>query len=165
MNSNTAIEALTITSLLCYSTALLTLSMKKEVLLAIIIGFTIGLIITFGIYTARKALNQHQSITPTPSPQISPSPSSSQTLTLTEPENETVSDQEKITLAGTTNPQSLVTIFTQEDEIIVYANDQGKFSTPITLVGGANDITVTSISPAGPTAQTRLTLVYSTVKI
>ena len=32
--------------------------MKKEVLIAIIVGFSLGLIITFGIYRAQKSLSE-----------------------------------------------------------------------------------------------------------
>ena len=139
--------------------------MKKEVLLAIIIGFAIGLIITFGIYTAKKALNQYPNATqatPTPTP-VSTTPS--HTLTITQPETETVHDQDTLTLTGTTSPDSIVTIFTEEDETIVSADSTGKFSAPIKLIGGANDITVTAITSDGLTATAELTLVYSTVTI
>ena len=34
--------------------------MKKEILIAILIGFILGLIITFGIWTANKSLKDNQ---------------------------------------------------------------------------------------------------------
>ncbi len=54
--------------------------MRKEVLVAIIIGFGLGLVITFGIWTANKALKtaapptppteEKEEVTPTPAPTL-----------------------------------------------------------------------------------------------
>ena len=139
--------------------------MKKEVILAIIIGFSLGLVITFGIYTARQAVSRHQAANPSPSPQAAPAATSIHSLTLTAPETETVFTTAETTISGTTTPNALVTLFTEDTELLVYADNTGKFSTPITLVGGANDITVTAITPDGLTATAELTLIYSTATI
>ncbi|OGY17732.1 MAG: hypothetical protein A2784_01250 [Candidatus Chisholmbacteria bacterium RIFCSPHIGHO2_01_FULL_48_12] len=139
--------------------------MKKEVILAIVIGFSLGLVITFGIYTARQAISRHQTTNPSPSPQASPVTSSAHGLTITAPEPETVFTKTEATVSGMTTPNALVTLFTQEAEVIVYADTTGKFSTPVTLVGGANDITITAITPEGLTATTTLILIYSTATI
>ncbi|MCJ7829738.1 hypothetical protein MUP50_01460, partial [Patescibacteria group bacterium] len=67
--------------------------MKKEILIAIIIGFVLGLVITFGIWTANKSLKEGTS---TQSSQITenetnitPSPQAEEKLPLTiiSPEN------------------------------------------------------------------------------
>ncbi|MBI4035016.1 MAG: hypothetical protein HY381_01305 [Candidatus Chisholmbacteria bacterium] len=137
--------------------------MKKEVLLAIVIGFSLGLVITFGIYTARKALREKTPPLPTPSPQSQPQPA--HTLTITSPENETLHNQETITLSGTTTPGSLVTILTPEAEILVYASEFGQFQSDISLTGGINEITIIALTPDGLKAEQALTLVYSTATI
>lgn len=139
--------------------------MKKEVILAIVIGFSLGLVITFGIYTARQALNRHQSANPSPSPQSAPAATPVHSLTLTAPEDEAVLSQPTATVSGMTTANALVTLFTESEELLVYADAGGKFSAPITLVGGANDITVTAITPDGLTATAQLTLIYSTATI
>lgn len=139
--------------------------MKKEVILAIVIGFSLGLVITFGIYTARQALNRHQNANPSPSPQAAPAATSVHSLTLTAPEDEAVLSQPTATVSGMTTANALVTLFTESEELLVYADASGKFSAPITLVGGSNDITVTAITPDGLTATTQLTLIYSTATI
>ena len=67
--------------------------MRKEIIIAIGVGFVIGLIITFGIYTANKALKQKsqptaelpQAETPLPSPV-----DETAVLEITEPENNIV---------------------------------------------------------------------------
>ena len=141
--------------------------MRREVLLAIIVGFTIGLIITFGVYTARKALNNRTVTLPQPTPVASPQTTvTTHFITVTQPETETVHSQEKIALTGTTTPNSVVTVFTEEDEILIYADAEGKFSANIELIGGANIIKLVSINPdSNQTAETELTLVYTTATI
>ena len=69
---------------------------KKEVLIAIIIGFGLGLVITFGIWTANRALKTSapqeegspEEITNTPRPAFS--------LIINSPEDSSVSDKEEI---------------------------------------------------------------------
>lgn len=140
--------------------------MKKEVILAIVIGFGLGLVITFGVYTAQKALKR-TSTTPSPAPTtdqpLAGIPSHS--LTITTPEDESLIGENTITVTGNTSPNSLVTLVTETEAIVIYANDQGSFQAEIKLVGGANDITLTSITPTGLKAEQQLTLVYSTAKI
>ena len=141
--------------------------MKKEVSLAIIIGFILGLIITFGIYTANKALKNRQasSTSASPSPQAQASPTPSHNLTVTSPADEALLDQDQISLTGSTSAHALVTILTEKQQLITYADASGNFQVEIKLIGGANDIFVTALTPQGQEAKTQLTLVYSTAKI
>jgi hypothetical protein len=137
--------------------------MKKEVILAILSGFAIGLIITFGIYTAQKSLqNKQTGAEPTTSPQATTEPETQHTLTLISPGNETVHQQETITLEGKTSPQATVAIVTEEEEKIITADNQGQFATEITLKGGANTITATAFTSNGNQAKANLNLIYST---
>jgi hypothetical protein len=138
--------------------------MKKEVILAIVIGFSLGLVITFGIYTARQAFNRHQAANPSPSP--TPATLPSHRLTLATPENEAVLGESTATISGTTTAKALVTVLTEADEIVVYADSVGKFSATMTLVSGANDIKIVSLVPdTNETAEAQLTLIYSTATI
>ena len=140
--------------------------MKKEVVLAIVIGFGLGLVITLGIYTAKKALKDRQvGPTPTPTPKVQASPLPSHSLTILSPETDSLLDQDQVTLTGTTTPNSLVTVLTEETEILVYADASGRFEADLDLISGSNDITVISLTPEGQTAQANLNLVYSTATI
>lgn len=136
--------------------------MKKEVVLAIIIGFGLGLLITFGIYTARTALQNQPS--PTPSPLVSPEATGA-ALTVSYPPDEALLDTEKITLEGKTVPHSTVAIVATAGEYLATADEEGNFSVDIELDGGANRIDITSFTPDGSTATLTLTVVYSTAKI
>ena len=144
--------------------------MKKEVILAIAIGFVLGLIITFGIWTANKSLKQLPKTTPTPSPAeaqalASPTPSSSTTLTLTSPDDELLTNQNSITVSGTTFPNATVTITYELGEQIVTADTSGKFSIDVNLDGGYNTITATAFDAAGNSASQSITVTYTTSKI
>lgn len=148
--------------------------MKKEVFLAIAIGFALGLVITFGIWTANKSLKNLPK--PTPSPTVaaqsegnpSPTPSNQVTnnqLTITSPEDESLVSSPKITVKGTTSPSAIVTISWEDDQTIVTADANGAFSTNIELVGGYNTIKVTSFDKIGTPSEQTLTVTYSTAKI
>lgn len=139
--------------------------MKKEVVLAIIVGFSLGLIITLGIYTARRALRRQTPLTSPPETSASPSPTPSHGLTITSPTEEALLDQDKVILQGLTTPNSLVTVITPQDNLIVTANSAGEFQTQISLVGGVNQLQIVALTPDGQRAETSLTLTYSTVII
>ena len=139
--------------------------MKKEVVLAIIVGFSLGLVITFGIYTARRALRRQAPVISSPEASPSPSPTPSHGLTITSPAEEALLDQDKVTLQGLTTPNSLVTIITPQDNLLVTANSAGEFQIQISLVGGVNHLQIVSLTPDGQRAEANLTLVYSTATI
>lgn len=141
-------------------------SMKKEVILAIVIGFGIGLLITFGIYTARTALERKTAASPSPTPEFSPEASaSSHQITITEPKPDTLTDTDKVTVTGSTTPESAVTLITAETQKIVVADKTGRFSAELELTGGINEISVTSFAPDGAKSQVTITIVYSTAEI
>ena len=119
--------------------------MKKEVALAIIIGFAIGLVITYGIYTAQKALQSHTVTDSSSKPTTDQTPEQDRTLHIVSPENETVASEKSTTLAGTTSPNSYVVILTTDQEYLTQADENGNFAKEITLEAGANYINVTAI--------------------
>lgn len=144
--------------------------MKKEVIIAIILGFGLGLVITFGIWKANQSLQNRPQ--PTPTPQALPTPETTPTpaeagfkLKISEPEDNTLSDQEEITLAGETLPEAVIVIFSEEGEKIIEADDEGFFETEITLTAGANQILIKAFDQEGNQAEKELNLVFSTAEI
>jgi len=152
---------------------ILILPMKKEVLLAIIIGFGLGLVITFGIWQANKALKQVAPKQALPPSQVqekekapSPTPPPPQiSLTITSPEDNSIINKEKIDISGKTSSKATVVITYEEGEKIIEADENGNFTSEITLVGGANEITVSAYDEKGNEASKTLNLVYSTAEI
>ena len=138
--------------------------MRKEVVIVILVGILIGAIVAYGIYTAQSALKQRelksQEILPKDN-QEKTSPSS-HTLSINEPQDESIWDQEKINVNGTTTPKSVVTILTEENEYLLSADSEGYFSAEVSLTGGANTITVSSFDEQGNRAQQSVVVVYST---
>jgi len=139
---------------------------RKEVLIAIIIGFGLGLVITFGIWTANKALREvapEETLAPEATP--TPTPTAAFSLNLTSPEDNSISEEETIEVSGTTAPGAIVVILYQEGEKILEADSEGKFSTEITLAGGPNEIMISAYDQEGNEAEKTLTVVYSTAEI
>lgn len=142
--------------------------MRKEVILAIVGGVVLGLLVIGGLWWTNKATTEESlNITPTPVLEQPPTltPASSLSLEIISPEDESIIEEEKITLEGKTAPESVVVVIYPEGENIVEADEEGNFETEITLVGGANEIKVTAYDEEGNQAEKNLTLVYSTAKI
>ncbi len=143
--------------------------MKKEVFIVIIIGVFIGITVAFGIYTAQKALeNQKQSLEKKDNIENIVDQTTKQEnhfLIVEEPLDESVHSSETITVSGQTSPEAVITIITQENELLFTADQDGNFSAQISLVGGANQITISSFNQLGEKEEVSLTVVYSTADL
>jgi len=141
--------------------------MKKEVILAIVIGFGVGLLITFGIYTARTALEEKSTTnqqSPTPQDLTSDStPSSS--LNISTPKHEDLVDTETISIEGQAPPESIITIILSTGQQVITSDKNGIFKTTVELNGGANEINITAFTKEGEKSETSLTIVYTTAQI
>ena len=143
---------------------------KKEVILAIFIGFAVGLVITFGIWTANNSLRQAAAtITPTPAPsptpEISTTPIPPTPLTITNPADELLTTDNSVTISGKTAPSATVTILTESGEFVTTASSTGSFSQKIDLEGGYNRISVTAFDSIGNSATVNLLVTYTASKI
>lgn len=142
--------------------------MKKEVVLAISIGFALGLIITFGIWTANQSLKN----LPQPSPKATVLPSPTPTnlltnnqLTINTPDDEALVTSDSITISGSTTPTAKLLIISENGEQTAVADASGNFSFDVDLITGFNSITVYSYSADGQESSKSLTITYSTAKI
>jgi hypothetical protein len=148
--------------------------MKKEVFLAISIGFILGLIITFGIWTANKSLKQGpgniaQNISPTPqvtqAPVPTASPANKISLNISAPADETLTNATTITLTGKTVPNASVAVLFESGETILTASNTGDFTFDLPLEGGFNRISVKAFDQNGDSSTQNLTVTYTTQKI
>ncbi|MFZ5366264.1 MAG: hypothetical protein ACOZBZ_03125 [Patescibacteria group bacterium] len=142
--------------------------MRKEVLVAILVGFALGLVITFGIWSANKALTSKKApIVPeevtAPTVEVTPTPSFS--LAISKPEDESIASTEKITISGTTEPGAFVVVIAEKGEEILETDEKGIFTGEVSLVSGTNEITVTAFSENGEEVSKTLNIVYSTAEI
>lgn len=143
--------------------------MRKEVLIAIIIGFSLGLIITFGIWTANKAIKQTASkqekkITQPEQPALTPTPALLG-LQIFSPEDNSLVNQEKITVSGKASAAGTIAVLYENGEKIIDSDSSGNFSTEIVLISGENEIIVTAYDEAGNEISKSITVIYSTAEI
>ena len=154
--------------------------MRKEVVLAVLMGFVLGLVIAGGIFLFGKS-GIRLSSSPTVSSlssltRISPSlptgsqvplisPASPITLTLASPEDESIVKEDKVSVEGKTAPSATVSLIYENGESLITADEDGNFSESVPLIGGANEITITAFGEEGNEATQTVTVVYTTAEI
>lgn len=141
--------------------------MNKDAILATIIGFGIGLLITgsviMGPQLAKSIPSFHMPTfsfnTPKSSPagtqeMVSPtlSPSTSP-LTLKSPTPERIETTNETMVSGTTIQNSVIVIENETSEIVITADAAGTFSQKVTLIEGKNTINVTAYIESKPYSQ------------
>lgn len=145
--------------------------MKKEVIFAVVLGVSLGFIITFGIWKARTALEALPIPSPSLAQKLTPTPTGSATnsskisLEIFEPKNNDLINTEKVTLTGRTSPKTAVVIADEQNESTLLSDANGNFSQEITLIGGENRVRVFAFDENGNEATFELTLVYTTAEI
>jgi len=154
--------------------------MRREAVLAIVIGFSVGIIISAGLLLGRKNIRQKINLRwptkrteemplPTPTHQVGEEaitiPKTPVALTITFPEDESIINEEKIVLTGETTPEAIISIVYEEGEALGEADENGDFSFEIPLIGGTNEITITAYNLKGEEASKTITVVYTTAEI
>lgn len=137
--------------------------MRKEVLIAIILGLILGSILVYGIYTANQASSTY---TDNPTRETDRnltenSQPNNQTLSISTPQDGDIFYSPQATISGQTDPQNALVIITEDNHLIPDINEDGTFSQTITLIRGGNLIQVTSITPTGQRQDSYLNLVYT----
>lgn len=131
--------------------------MKKEVVLAIILGLTAGVIVTFGVYTANRALQQRAAESSTEATPLPPTadeeqpttlqPSPKSALEIETPENNSIATEEILTTRGQTFPSALIVVMVNDTDFLGTANESGKFTIPVKLTPGSNTLVFTAQDP------------------
>jgi len=137
--------------------------MRKELLFAIVIGLTLGLLLTYGFYRAKIAMTrppgQNNPLTKT----ASPSPTASTDLVVISPADEVVQTEKKVQITGTTKANNFVVIFINNKEQITQGDSSGNFSTEAGLETGSNVIIVHAINEDGATTTIERTVIVIAV--
>lgn len=136
--------------------------MRKEVILAIVLGLTLGTVIVAGYYRANRVVpgdnmtnGQNQSPTPTTSAGL-------ELLAITDPEEGDIFTTPVATVSGSTSPNARVVIVSEAEPIFIKPSAQGFFNQEVPLVGGINHLAITAVSDDGKRADKELNLVYTT---
>lgn len=147
--------------------------MKKELIFSILIGFTVGLVVTIGIYAARKTLNKNakpllseEIKSPVAENETTVTPTASlHNLSLMAPIDQTITNQSKTAVSGVTSPLSTVLIMGEKGEKVIKADKKGNFETEMLLISGENEIQITAVSEEGKQTTKTVTIVYTTTEI
>lgn len=134
--------------------------MKKEVLIAIFVGLSMGLIITFGIYRVRTSLTQ----TPTQNLaeiQEAVATATPTVLTLHSPEDGTIQTETETTVTGSTIANTFVVLFANEEDYITTSDESGNFSFQIELDQGVTVLRVHVLDDTGATSVEERLIVVS----
>lgn len=127
--------------------------MRKEIILAIIVGVVFGLAATFGLYTLRQSI--FRNTTPEAieaskqGQQATPTPSSNARLTITSPEQDFFVEEKTTQVVGRALPDSIIVVLANNNEFITTADRDGDFAVTVTLTEGGNKLTVIATTPDG----------------
>lgn len=142
---------------------------KKEVTLAVIIGLFLAVLITGGILRARSALktiqNNPGTTTSNSKSNAEKNPSNNLLFIELETEDNLVTTEDTLTVAGKTLPQTYIAITGEKSEYLIVPSDIGSFSQEVVLVKGANLIKVIVYRESGEKIEKSLSVVYTTAEI
>lgn len=130
--------------------------MQKETLISVLIGLTLGLFVTYGLYRLKQSITTapDENSSPTVTPGVE-NPTQTSRIQLTSPQDGIIQTADTIEVSGTTSvPESYVVIFVGNDETILQADETGGFSLEVKLEDGANVITVVLVDEDGKVEST-----------
>ena len=127
--------------------------MKKEILIAIFVGLSMGLIITFGVYRVRSSVTDKPIVDFVEQTREENQATATPTiLALHNPEDGTVQTETELTVTGTTVADSFIILFVNNTDYISNSDESGNFSFKIELDDGANVIRVHVLDADGGTS-------------
>ena len=138
--------------------------MRKEILLAVFVGITLGLMITFGIYQNSENAKTGQN---SDTDQLINNPISTESaatqdpqLVISSPEEELLTNEEELIVSGNGNPNSFVVIMVNDVETISNTDGSGNFSIKVKLNPSGNLIEINSIDEDGKQVTKQRTVIY-----
>lgn len=155
-------QEISLSAILGYTMA----SMKKEVIIAIVLGLLVGLIITYGIYRVRTTVSHRKnetSIEKLATPAASLQEKTNATITILSPEDGAILENKELQIAGSSTPDAHVILFVNNRDYISSADTTGAFSFEVTLEDGVNILTIHVVDQEGLTATTQRVVVVSSI--
>ena len=137
--------------------------MKKEIFIAVFVGLSMGLIITFGIYRVTNSLTAKPTtdfIEDQTDTEVTAPPT---VLTLHSPDDGTIQTETETTITGSTIANSFVVLFVNDTDYISNSDESGNFSFKVELEKGINIIRVHVLNESGDTAVEERLVVVSDV--
>lgn len=138
--------------------------MRKEILVAIFVGVSLGLMITFGIYqNSERAKTGQNTIT---DQLINKQTSTGAAelvdtqLVINSPEEDLLTNEAELIVAGSGNPDSFLVVLVNDTEYISSTDESGNFSIKVTLAEGGNLIEVISLDEDGQSVSKQRSVIY-----
>lgn len=135
--------------------------MNKDALLATVIGFVVGLVITGLLLVGPSLVSKLPKINlPLFSfgqlkPSATPTPANINAgLIIDSPLPESIESSANLLVSGSAEPGAMVVLQTDTDDEVVVAKEDGKYAGKVTLAEGKNDLTVTSYGKTKQEAKT-----------
>ncbi len=116
--------------------------MKKEVLVAIFVGLSMGLIITFGVYRVKSSITEKPTAEFIQDNQETEATATPTVLALHSPDDGTIQLEKELTVTGTTIANSFVVVFVNDSDSVSTSDESGNFTIKVTLDDGVNIIRV-----------------------
>lgn len=135
--------------------------MRKEVLLAILIGAGLGLLITFAVYQSRRSVSEAQKdqVQEVLNNHDDNEEVDNSQLAITSPEDNLIVDSQRLIVSGNTQINNFVVIFVNNEEVITNADESGNFSKEVRLNQGANVLVIYAINQDGLVCQNTRTVI------
>ena len=135
----------------------------------VVFGFVLGLIITLGVRITNTSERKNLTSTLAP-PEVNQEKEEvkevgSLEIEIFSPKDGFVSSREEIDLVGKTTTKATVAVIYPEGEKMIVTEENGGFTTRISLVGGGNEIETIAYDTDGNQASQTIGGIYSTAKI
>lgn len=135
--------------------------MKKEMFIAVLIGFLLGLAITFGVYRMQVAKKKNVMVdVPTQTAPAS-TPDTTSLLVIHSPDDGSIQTENEATITGTAVSGSHVVLFVNDTDYVRTTDDAGNFSFTVKLDDGPNILTITMVDQAGTSVTKQRTIVVT----
>jgi len=124
---------------------MLIIDMKKETVIAIILGVILGIIIALALTftTKKQVMKQKKIITPKVTPSLPPLQPEIQTLEIIQPSNNHITNKDSVLIKGRTGKKSLIVAQSPTSEKVIQTKEKD-FSLEFPLSLGENLIKITS---------------------
>lgn len=137
----------------------------KERFIIILVAIVAGLFITsagFFIYQSTKKGNDTPITKKSSNNTVATPTDGSIFVKVFEPIDESLTAKRTLTVKGSTNPDNLIIISSNLEDVEAKPNQEGNFSVSIDIDAGANEIVTRAIAPDGNSSQDIKTVTYST---
>jgi hypothetical protein len=139
--------------------------MKKEVLIAILLGLAVGLIITYGLYRVRTSISQppvaELDQLATSAASLNEPPQT--TITILNPEEGAVLTNRSLRVTGASTPDSYIVLFVNDTDHVSTTDPTGNFSFEVVLDTGVNVLRVHVVDTEGTTTTEERVVVVSSI--